>query len=141
MKTTEEIISMLESDLEEAHNRYIEWKDKDEREAIKHIVRMHTIENILDKIDPPEEVNILVTMPEKEKQKKGFLYRFVNIYSFLMFAASYLFIGKTLYAILDQIPFLRGLSDFLVFVLFCIHIFSYLTMLRFSHLTFKDDTK
>lgn len=138
MKTTEEIISILERDLEEAHRLYIEWKDKDEKEAHKHITRFYTIESILEEIgapEEPEEVKILVAMPEKKKQKKGFLYYYLSIYSFLMFVASFFAISDILYVILGIIKVPADLSSSLIQgVFFGIHIISYISILAFLHI-------
>lgn len=137
MKTTEEIIAILEHDLEEAQSLYIEWKDKDEKEAHKHITRFYTIESILEEIgepEEPEEVKILVTMPEEKKQKKGFLHYYLSIYSFFMFAVTFWSIANIVSFILDIINITGAVYGFIVYgVFYGIHIISYMATFVFPH--------
>lgn len=50
MKTVEEIIAYLETELKEAYEMHEKARGKDSREALFHIIRTLTIETVLEEI-------------------------------------------------------------------------------------------
>lgn len=132
MKTANEIISILEANLAETWELYDKWKDIDSQEAHKHLVRIHTLEQVLDEIgDEPQPIaKVLATAPEKPKPKMTFKKVYINIFALLAYFTSLFFIGGFLGDLTDKIAFLDNvLGTLLVYAYWLLHSWSFLTML------------
>lgn len=138
--TADEIIAYLDAELDEARKQYKQWRDKDTSEATKHLIKMNTLEQLLDEIDPPNKepepiAKVLVTMPEKPKPKRTFMSVYVNFFSLFAYFTSLFFVGDFLGDLTDKIAFLDNVfGSVLVYVYAIIHTTSYLALLINTHL-------
>lgn len=138
--TAEEIIAYLDTELDKARKQYKQWRDKDESEAAKYLIKMYTLEQALDEIDPPNKepepiAKVLVTMPEKPKPKRTFFSVYVNIFSLIVYFASMFFIANLIY----KIKFLDGTFVSILAYMYCvIHTVSYWVWLLNAKILNKD---
>ena len=148
MKTKNEIIEFLEKELDDAYNRYDEWKERDSSEAIKYRIRANTLEHILEEIDFKNQeqsfdeapiAKVLVNNPNDEKPHKRWLSIFVNIYSFIVFMVSGVALNVLFVRAIELFVEFKGLPYALFnLVFFCFHIFAFMTLLQNGHLTITN---
>ena len=153
MKSSEEIVSYLESALEEANKGYEHWKNIDRSEAGKYRVQANQLERILENIDPIEEqhkpeeqpkleentAKVLVFAPETKNPRKRFLQIYLKFYFFLVFFASCIAVSSFIYDLAEKFKIIDVFSPILFYVYLMLHIGSFLLMLIHHDLLFTSE--
>lgn len=137
MRTAEEVLACLESELEETNRELERWRF-DETELMKHRVKANTLEHLIDEIslkieaDPEnEKVNAVKCEPTEiltstPKEKITFLDVYVNAFAFVLFFTSLFFIGGMLDRLLGLFELTQGFAGSLIsYGYYVIHIISF----------------
>lgn len=148
MNTVKDIVSYLEAEVEEAYNKHKYWKTIDSSEAGKYLTKAYTLEHVLEEIEPPEEqaaeediAQVLVSDPREKKPKKSFLEFYLNVFFISSLFASAISIWLILSLFLDRIGITGTMQSILLLVYECLHLTSFLLMLKHSHLLLTNERK
>lgn len=141
MKTAAQILSYLESSLEESNRQYEYWKHRNPSESMKYRVQINKLEQILEEIDPTgegvkapeEEVNILVSLPEEPKPKKSFLDIYLNCFFFVVILVSCVAISSFLSDLLEWLAVDSFVSSLCTYGYAILHLASSVLVLSNSH--------
>lgn len=147
MKSAKEIVSYLESALEEANKGYEHWKNIDRSEAGKYRVQANQLERILENIDPIEEqpkpeentAKVLVSAPETKNPRKRFLQIYLKFYFFFVFFTSCIACSSFIYDLAEKFKISDQFTSFLFNTYLMLHIGSFLIMLGHHDLLFKSE--
>lgn len=147
MKSAKEIVSYLESALEEANKGYEHWKNIDRSEAGKYRVQANQLERILENIDPIEEqpkleentAKVLVSAPETKNPRKRFLQIYLKFYFFFVFFTSCIAVSSFIYDLAEKFKISDQFSSFLFYGYLLLHIGSFLFMLIHHDLLFTSE--
>ena len=147
MRTVEDVVQYLTSELDKSYAKYGFWKDRDSNEASKHLIAAHEIEDLIDEIcarteeerknetDNCKPVKILT---EESKEKPSFLTIYVNIYSFVLFVSSFLFMSSLIDRVLDYYDIFQGFAGSLItYVCYIVHIISFVLFSVYANRTYK----
>ena len=137
MRTAEEVLAYLESELDDTYKELDRWRF-DEEEYKKHRIAAnnleHLTEDIAAKIEADAEnesvavsncepAKVLASVP---KEKITFLDVYVNAFAFLLFVISLLFMSQTINYVLDLFELAQGLvRSFISYGYYALHIFSF----------------
>ncbi len=144
MRTAEEVLAYLESELDDTYKELDRWRF-DEEECRKHRIAAnnleHLIEDIAEKIEADarnksvtvsncEPAKVLTSMPKK---KTNFLDVYLDIFEIVVFVTSLFFIDDLIYSLIDLLNVPKGILQALIhYGYLLIHILSFIGMIVYK---------
>lgn len=144
MRTAEEVLAYLESELDDTYKELDRWRF-DEEEYRKHRIAANTLEHLIEDIAAKieadarnksvtvsncEPAKVLTSVPKK---KTTFLDVYLGIFEIVVFVTSLFFIDDLIYSLIDLLNVPKGILQALIhYGYLLIHILSFIGMIVYK---------